>query len=409
MNNTSKNVRRKQANRPALHKKDFLIGAFAIGAVVIMILIVILGPKILSPAPPQEKKVPSALPEQAEEKPVTPEEYRLGKSYVLKHTTDPKTGDVSTSRVTIDEMLVDGNVALRNRDFASYKKIEDKLISLGDQVVPDLGEIMLYEKNMELLTAAANTLGKIGTDKAISQLAAYLNERKNRPINDNFIAASVVSAIALSENKHAPEVLKDIFLNGRTPAERAEAMKALSKAAKGEQWFQDALVQIANNAQEGDILRASAIRLLADAGDKDALALAMTAYFAMNDIGSKIEIIWALDQSNADGVGEFFAKVCSQERNQEVLMQALPAWYKLHENDDPAARVKFLEAMYNRKIDAQTTKSIVSYLCQIDDGQSLTLLQKIAATDGSRAIRDMAGKGVDYLRQKMAQNEKSGG
>jgi len=403
MNNTSKNIRRKQANRPAVRRKDFLIGAFAIAAVGIMVLVVILGPKIFSPAPPQEKKVPSALPEQAEEKPVTPEEYRLGKSYVLEHTTDPKTGAVNTQKRTIDDLLIDGNVAIRNRDFASYKKIEDKLLDLGDQVVPDLGEIILYEDNIELATAAARTLGKIGTDKAILQLSGYANTHDAKTTNDKFIAANVVGAIASSGNKHATETLRDILMKGRNPAARAEALKSLANSAKDEQWYKDALAQIANNAQESDILRASALSQLIKTGNQESAMLAMAAYFSMKDAGSKIEIIWAIDRSNADGAAEFFSKVCAQETNTQVLMEALPVWYRLHKNDAPATLVAFLEKMFNRQKDTELTKNIISCLCQIVDSTSLSLLQKIAANEESQAARNLATEGAEYLKQKLGQ------
>jgi len=404
-NNTAR--RRDQAQSVPRKIPKWRIVAFL--ALSVVVCAAILGPKIITFFQAHMKKQPAveAATSPPEDVPVTGEEYRNRKGYALEHTTDPATGDVNTRRVPVDEMLLRGNAAIMNRDFKNYKKIEKYFLDKGDEVVPDLGEILLCESKTELLTAVAGMLGKIGTDKAIGALLSYVNDRKTRPVNDQFIAATVVGAIASSGNKHTAEALRDIFEKGRNPSARAEAMKALAGTAKNEEWYKEALVKIANDQQAAGVLRASAIRQLTEMGNKEMAPVAMDAYFSMTDTGSKIEIIWSLDGSDAEGLGEFFSKVCAKETSVEILMEALPSWYKLHKDESPATLVAFLGDIYNRKLDPEVAKNVISILCQITDGKSLSLLQKMAKDDESEAVRNLANDGAKYLKGKMEQADHS--
>jgi hypothetical protein len=375
-------------------RKIVKLGIVILLSLSLAVCVVVFGPKIINSSHPPEQKhavaQSPAVPITPAQSHMTPKEYRVGKAYVLMQHKDPKTGDLITQRVTIDDMLLMQDAALVAKDAALYKKIDSKLLELGDQVVPELGAILLCEDNPELLAAAARMLGKIGTDKAISQLLVYLKERDLTSLNSQSVAINVIDAIANSKNRSANATLTEIFTDGRTPEDKAEAMRILGATAKDDKWFNERVTAISRDEKESDVLRARAICLLVPAGDAEAANIGMKIYFSVKDPFAKQEIVWALDHGKVAAAKDFFAKVCMEESDVSILMNALPAWFRSRKGDDPKGLVEFLRAVYERKVDDEITREVVSCLGAIGGKESQALLEKIASEGETQAIKDYA-------------------
>lgn len=156
-------------------------------------------------------------------------QYRVGKGYILMIRTDPKTGNKSGERITIDDALIASENARK-----VHEMIESKLLELGDQVVPELGEIMLYEDNPALLEQAAATLGKIKTDKAMRELMKYLKWRNVAQPGTQAIATRVIDIIGGCGRPDSTAMLRDIAANGATAGDKSEARKLLGETVEPE-------------------------------------------------------------------------------------------------------------------------------------------------------------------------------
>jgi hypothetical protein len=333
---------------------------------------------------------------------VSGKNYRVAKGFVLMKQTDPKTGDIKVTRVTIDEMLRMDDTAMRLGDSKTRKAVEDKFLELGDQVVPELAEIMACETDATLLNRAAVMLGKIGTDKSMSALQGYLKSRDTSNPDTKIVATNVISVIAGCGHKDNTSILCDIFLNGTTPSDRAQALRLLPEKTKSEQWFTDKLQEIVDDANEAEAVRACAIRLRVASGDDKAAAVGMRDYFAMKDSSSRIEIIWALNSAKNVDSKDFFTKVCETEDRPELLMEALPAWFSRSKGGDPAKMREILSRVYDAQKDCEEIAGdVVNYLYQIGGAESVELLKKIASENKSETIKSLAAQRAFVLEKAL--------
>jgi HEAT repeat protein len=280
--------------------------------------------------------------------------------------------------------------------------IDDKFMEEGDRIVPDLGEILLCEDSTELLTSAATMLGRIGSDRALSYLSGFLKQRDLKMLNSQFIASCVLGAIASSSNKTTPDVLRSVFLEGKTPEDRAEAMRLLANKSKGEKWFEERLQDIAGKEGEADIVRATAMRLLISWGREELAGAAMQSYFAMKSADARLQIIWAVSSIETPATKAFYEKVCLEESDRELLTEALPACYKRLKGEE-GRLFKVLNAVYERQSqDEEISRIVATYLGRLGGKDVVALLDKMAAENGSQKVRDTAARSAAAAKKRAA-------
>lgn len=396
---------RKRLRESLSRRSRRIVALVILAALSVSVLAIIFGPKILHPRPNSavaQAHKGDIIPPPASDVKISGKDYRVGKGIVLMQQKDPKTGDVTVKRVTIDDMLRMDNTAMMMGDGKTRKMVEDKILELGDQVVPELAEILACETDPILLNRAAVMLEKIGTDKAMSALQTYLKSRDTSDPNTQMVATNVITVIAGSGHKDSAAILSDIFLNGTTPADRAQAMELLPGETKSEPWFTDKLQEIVNNSNEAEAIRAAAIRLQVAAGDEKAADIGMRDYFSMKEPSSRVKIIWAIKSAKNIDSKEFFTKVCETEERPEVLMEALPAWFGSNKGGDPAAMCGTLSRVYDTQKDCdEIAGDVVNYLSQIGGTESVDLLNKIAAENKSEKIKAFAAQKAFVLAKDL--------
>ncbi len=154
-------------------------------------------PDIVTPATPRLPTEPS------------PEETYLGRGYILLSRTDAK-GNRVTQKVTIEELIDQRIGAMIMQDAFTAKRLDIELMKLGDRVVEDLYVVMLAGKKLPVRQAAAGTLGRMDTDKAVEALWKYLTQVKEDDTPAMVVAGTALFALAHSRNARAEEYLIDL-------------------------------------------------------------------------------------------------------------------------------------------------------------------------------------------------------